>query len=414
MLFDEVQALPPSYTAAALAIPGLGILRDELIRHYYTIGYTAIQCIVLLLSRHNISVSMRQIRRIISTLGIRRMDNQPYQTQIMMALRLELQGSGQRLGYRAMWRRLKTRYNICIPQEVVRQLLKALDPEGVEARSRRLIRRRRYISRGPNYLIHVDGYDKLKAFGFAVHGAIDGFSRKVLWLQVGFTNNDPRYIAKFFMDYVRDINGVPCVVRGDRGTENSILRDIQLALRLNHNDSMRHVSFMYGRSTSNQRIERWWRQLSEKSALFWKSLFKDLQRMGAFDNSDCVHIEALRFCFTQLIQRDFDQTVQEWNQHCIRRQNNIESPHGKPDLMYYVPEMYDCEEEKMPLLYPQQDLDEVERFFCREYPSFGCSPEFIEVLNCLVGDVRNFVLPETVEEAVNLYGQLIETLSQYT
>lgn len=28
---------------------------------------------------------------------------------------------------------------------------------------------------GPNFLWHVDGYDKLKQFGFAIHGAIVGY-----------------------------------------------------------------------------------------------------------------------------------------------------------------------------------------------------------------------------------------------
>ena len=32
---------------------------------------------------------------------------------------------------------------------------------------------------------NVNGYDKLKPFGFAFHGAIDGYSRKMLWLHIG-------------------------------------------------------------------------------------------------------------------------------------------------------------------------------------------------------------------------------------
>ena len=30
---------------------------------------------------------------------------------------------------------------------------------------------------GPNYVWHIDGYDKLKPFGIAISGCIDGFSR---------------------------------------------------------------------------------------------------------------------------------------------------------------------------------------------------------------------------------------------
>ena len=33
-------------------------------------------------------------------------------------------------------------------------------------------------------LLMFTGYDKLKAFGFPIRGAIDGYSRKILWLKV--------------------------------------------------------------------------------------------------------------------------------------------------------------------------------------------------------------------------------------
>ena len=82
-------------------------------------------------------------------------------------------------------------------RNTVRQVLKILDPEGVNARSRHRMRRRLYTAKGPNYLWHIDGYDKLKPFGFCIHGAIDGYSRRVLWLEVANTNNDPEIIGSY-------------------------------------------------------------------------------------------------------------------------------------------------------------------------------------------------------------------------
>ena len=38
-------------------------------------------------------------------------------------------------------------------------------------------------------MAHYD-YDKLKPFGFAIHGAIDGYSRKRFWLHIGSSNNN--------------------------------------------------------------------------------------------------------------------------------------------------------------------------------------------------------------------------------
>lgn len=96
-----------------------------------------------------------------------------------------------------MHQMLKIR-GISIDRESVRIALKELDPEGVLKRSTHKFRRRKYVSKGPNYIWHLDGYDKLKPFGLAIHGAIDGYSRKILWLEVGSSNNNPKIIASFF------------------------------------------------------------------------------------------------------------------------------------------------------------------------------------------------------------------------
>lgn len=53
-------------------------------------------------------------------------------------------------------------------------LLRAVDAEGVDERSRGRLVRRSYMNYGPNYLVHIDGYDKLKKFGMCIHGGICG------------------------------------------------------------------------------------------------------------------------------------------------------------------------------------------------------------------------------------------------
>ena len=58
-------------------------------------------------------------------------------------------------------------------------------------RKKKTIKRRTYETNGPFHMFHIDGNDKLKRFGFAIHGCIDGFSRKLIWLFVSTTNNDP-------------------------------------------------------------------------------------------------------------------------------------------------------------------------------------------------------------------------------
>ena len=65
--------------------------------------------------------------------------------------------------------------------------MKVLDADGVELRSSHCLARITYVSVGPNYLWHIDGYDNIKPYGFAVHGAIEDFSMKILrweWLHL--------------------------------------------------------------------------------------------------------------------------------------------------------------------------------------------------------------------------------------
>lgn len=94
-------------------------------------------------------------------------------------------------------------------------------------RSRRRLVRRRYCNLGPNFCIHVHGYDKLKLFGISVHGASDGISRKIIWLTASHTNKNPRHVALNFVEFLRQSKRVPRLVRSDAGTKNVIIRSIQ-------------------------------------------------------------------------------------------------------------------------------------------------------------------------------------------
>ena len=55
-------------------------------------------------------------------------------------------------------------------KETVRLTLKSLDPVGVDRRKRRKLTRHKCHSFGPNHTWHIDGYDRLKPFGRAIHG----------------------------------------------------------------------------------------------------------------------------------------------------------------------------------------------------------------------------------------------------
>ncbi|XP_057190659.1 uncharacterized protein LOC130554804 [Triplophysa rosa] len=254
----------------------------------------------MLLTYHDIKISLRSLKRRLKNAGLFRRKNYSLLSDVRNAIRAELRGPGQLFGYRMMWLALQQKHKLRVKRDDVMRLLKELNPRGTDQRTRRRFVRRTYHSMGPNYLWHVDGYDKLKQFGFGLSGCIDGFSRRVLWLICGHINNDPAVIASYFITCVQRLGVVPMRLRTDCGTENGTLAAIQCTLRHHHTDY--HAgsrSHMYGTSLSNQRIESWWSIFRKARAQFWIDLFGDLRNEGHFNGSN-EHQCLLQFCFQNI------------------------------------------------------------------------------------------------------------------
>jgi hypothetical protein len=52
-----------------------------------------------------------------------------------------------------------------------------------------------------------------------------------MWIHVASTNNDPKVIAGYFVDCVKQIGGCPKILRADRGTENGSVCTAQRMFR---------------------------------------------------------------------------------------------------------------------------------------------------------------------------------------
>ncbi|XP_049926248.1 uncharacterized protein LOC126406111 isoform X1 [Epinephelus moara] len=253
-----------------------------------------------------------------------------------------------------MWQTLQQKHHLTVKRDDVRNTLSRLDPSGVQLRSRRRFVRRGYITAGPNQVWHVDGYDKLKPFGIAISGCIDGFSRKVMWLKSGSTNNDPGIIAQHYMQCLSEFGQLPARLRTDCGTENGTMAAIHCALRSQHTDDFAGaLSHMYGTSTANQRIESWWSFFRKQRTQFWIEVFSDL-REGHLFNGTHEHKCLLRYVFLDVLQKELDDYKQLWNNHTIRPVRQSRCPSGKPEAMYHLAHRFGGRECGFPV--PQEAL----------------------------------------------------------
>ena len=199
---------------------------ENIIKEYFNRGFKNEEIIEFLSKNHSVTMSIATLKRRLKQYGLQR-KNADYDIDLVREeIRTILDGPGCIAGYRHVWHTLKLQ-GISVPRSVVRNLIKQLDPEGVQERKAHKLQRRTYRNRGPNDVWHCDGYDKLKPFGFPVHASTDGWSRKILWLYVTRSNNLPQNIAAYYLEAVRDLGGCPMKLVTDLGTENGIMGSLQ-------------------------------------------------------------------------------------------------------------------------------------------------------------------------------------------
>ena len=126
----------------------------ELISHYFHLGYEYEVILEFLKQYHDVSLSMRSLKRRLREYGLRRNANDVDEPRLRNIIRSELRCSGGSLGYRAVWYSLRLEHKVHVPRRLVAEIIRELDPEGVQNRRRRRLSRRKYTKFGPNFCWH--------------------------------------------------------------------------------------------------------------------------------------------------------------------------------------------------------------------------------------------------------------------
>ena len=146
------------------------------IEHYFKRGFRYETIVHFLAEYHGISVNVRTLKRLrLRQYGLRRRNHVHSEHTVREINKREIEGPSSLLGYRGMWNKLRTTYNVTVPRDMAMQILRELDPDASSLRKGRKLQRRSYISPGPNATWHVDGYRKLK-----LYGCVDEFSRRIM------------------------------------------------------------------------------------------------------------------------------------------------------------------------------------------------------------------------------------------
>ncbi|RPA91220.1 hypothetical protein L873DRAFT_1871735 [Choiromyces venosus 120613-1] len=88
--------------------------------------------------------------------------------------------SGQAIRYGCQYTLSNIRLSgVFVSQKQVWEAMKVIDPEGVASRAEAFgtqRKRKEFTVKGPNWVLSIDGHDKLSRFGFEIYGAIDAYS----------------------------------------------------------------------------------------------------------------------------------------------------------------------------------------------------------------------------------------------
>ena len=105
-------------------------------------------------------MSLRTLKRRVKVLGLNKSHATASAAVIKQIIKREIEEPSMLRGYRSMWNKLRTTYNIIARIDSVMEILREADLLHSNERRSRNLERRCYHSNDPNDTWHVDGFDK--------------------------------------------------------------------------------------------------------------------------------------------------------------------------------------------------------------------------------------------------------------
>ena len=205
---------------------------------------------------------------------------------------------------------------IRVSRQALRDSIHRVDHERVDARRGSVIHRRVYSVPHPNSVWHIDGHHKLIRWRFVIHGAIDGFSRTIIYLKC-CDNNRALTVLESFTCAVSQF-GLPDRVRSDYGGENTEVWKYMIAAH-----DLDYRSVITGSSVHNERVERLWRDVHRCIVSPFVEKFQALESNGVLDPLNEVDLYVLHLIFLPLLNKCISEFTESWNHHSLSSEANM-------------------------------------------------------------------------------------------
>ena len=106
-----------------------------------------------------------------------------------------------------------------------------MDPANTALRWGIVVSRRQDLVPWPNGLWYLDGHHSHIRWGLVIHGCIDGFSRRIMFLRCSINNNLSQTLPEPFLKAIENDALWPSRIRVDYGVENVQVCDAMVEAR---------------------------------------------------------------------------------------------------------------------------------------------------------------------------------------
>ncbi|KAH7034781.1 uncharacterized protein B0I36DRAFT_316935 [Microdochium trichocladiopsis] len=327
----------------------------DLVRLYFFVRGYSDQLIVRQLQQDGITLSERSLRRLRAEYGMKRRYRTTEESEEALELakaflQAHVQQSAAILGFGRgyLYQFVRIQAQIRVAKNQLYDYYREQWPESVtKRRAGNWHHRTNFRVPGPNFMWCLDGYEKLRAFGFEVFGCIDAYSRLIIWIYIGRSATTALSTLKQFLRTVEYKRIRPLFTRSDHGGETPLWVAAQAGLAgaagtvisydgpdgesRTHSQGDRISScHIWGPSKRNVRIERWWRSLREGVSDRWIAFSRELIENGLFVQSDIGDQIAVYILYGPIIREEFAEFTELWNGHVVRKQKN--RPHVNPGV----------------------------------------------------------------------------------
>ncbi|KAJ6504737.1 hypothetical protein C8R47DRAFT_1038046 [Mycena vitilis] len=317
-------------------------------------------------------VSFRKLRK---RWGLKRTRQQKHTPETIRDKVLDIKSKYPRRGTLAVRKNLRQEFGVRASENVVKMLLKEIEPLAVEQRRGKKFHRKKFYAAGVNDCWAQDQHDKWgPRFGLWLHNGIDPFTGYNNWLNVWWTNKNPRLVVKYYLDACRSLQAIPIFTQSDPGNENNGVANAQTIMRQMLDPSLvGTLQHMWKTEKNNVKSEANWSVMREDAAPGLEDLFQRGVNDGLYDVGVQLENLIFRWIAIPFVQIQLDIWVRHRNETKPRKDKHKVTPHGIPALLRAKPDFFGLVDFKIPVTVEMLDTLEAQ-FAPSDHEVFQLTP----------------------------------------